>query len=208
MQDKPTMTAECRTCSRTFTQPRSRVLRGLARYCSRKCSAQYVYKNPPTLEERFWAKVDKNGPVLRPELGTCWLWTGGKHTGGYGHVVVKSLKQFGRRQIKAHHASWMIHVGPIPDGFWVLHHCDNPPCVRPDHLFLGTDGDNAADKVSKARQRRGEAQPSAKTNAETVRLIRCLAAAGNTHQSIADSVGLSRRTVGMIVSRETWKHIA
>lgn len=100
---------------------------------------------PPTVA-RFWLKVNKNGPVPphRPELGPCWLWTGARDRGGYG--------QFSGR---AHRWSWLIHHGYRPGhGLFVCHHCDNPPCVRPDHLFLGTASDNARDMVAKGRQGR------------------------------------------------------
>ena len=91
-----------------------------------------------TLEERFWEKVCKG-----PE---CWEWTGA--TSGrlpYGHIY-----RNGREQ-RAHRVSWEINRGQIPLGLSVLHRCDNPGCVRPDHLFIGTQSDNLKDAVSKGR---------------------------------------------------------
>lgn len=92
---------------------------------------------------RFWEKVFKTE--------TCWLWTGWRHK-GYGVISIN------QDPVRAHRFSWELHNGPIPVGdveICVLHHCDNPTCVRPDHLFLGTDADNAKDCIEKGRNSRG-----------------------------------------------------
>lgn len=109
-----------------------------------------------TLTERFWAKVDMAGPVVRPELGRCWVWTAGKHN-GYGAIGTGSMKDGTRRMTPAHRVSWALHMGAEPGRLEVCHRCDNPACVRPAHLFLGTMQDNMADKVAKGRQARGAA---------------------------------------------------
>jgi hypothetical protein len=97
------------------------------------------------LEDRFWEKVDKSGD--------CWLWTGARDQHGYGSLSVAHEGRERRRSVpvKASRVSWQIHNGPIPAGMWVLHRCDNPPCVRPDHLFLGTQLDNMRDASAKGR---------------------------------------------------------
>ena len=82
----------------------------------------------------FWRKVDKKGPI-HPIHGRCWVWTGSKVGKGYGQ----------------HRRSWKIHFGEIPDGLYVLHKCDNPLCVNPSHLFLGTPKDNVQDMLEKGR---------------------------------------------------------
>ena len=97
-------------------------------------------------ELRFWEKVDKNGPI-HPTLTTpCWIWTAFCNADGYG-VFGTGAKTL----ISPHRFSWELHFGPIPDGLWVLHKCDNPPCVNPSHLFLGTQLDNIQDMLSKGR---------------------------------------------------------
>src|ERR1035437_4371398 len=95
-----------------------------------------------TAEERFWPKVKKS--FLKDG---CWPWQAGCDSKGYG-----SFSLIGRTIVGAHVASWIIYFGPIPKGMCVLHKCDNPPCVRPDHLFLGTKGDNIRDMDDKGRR--------------------------------------------------------
>lgn len=117
--------------------------------------------NPTTGEiDRFLAKVDK-----RSSPHGCWIWTASKNEHGYG--------KFGFRTgiIKAPRMSWAVFVGVIPSGIHVLHNCpggDNPSCVNPDHLWLGTIADNAADKVSKGRQARGDTHKS-RTRPDTIK---------------------------------------
>lgn len=100
------------------------------------------------LSERFWEKVDKDGPVPQHVLGQCWKWSAAVSIGGYG-VIGRGRADEGMTY--AHRVSWEIHNGPIPDGYYVLHHCDNPPCCNPAHLFLGTYGDNNRDARQKGR---------------------------------------------------------
>jgi hypothetical protein len=102
------------------------------------------YKLPrvaKSLEVRFWAKVQKTE--------TCWLWTAHKAHFGYGEIKMSTPPY---KNLRAHRVSWELHFGPIPPGAQVLHHCDNPACVRPDHLFLGSDLDNQRDAIAKGRR--------------------------------------------------------
>jgi HNH endonuclease len=166
-----------------------------------------------TREERFWAKVDKAGPipVHAPDLGSCWLWTGAPDTNGYGQL------RTGNTLEKAHRISWEIHFGkPILN---VCHRCDNPLCVKPAHLFEGTQQDNIADRQAKGRHNRkpgdlrhhvprGEEMGLAtKLRTEQVLEIRRRAATGEQLKAIASDYGIGPQHVGNIVSRKNWTHI-
>jgi len=102
-----------------------------------------------TIEERFWSKVNKAGPVIRPELGPCWLWT----------ASIGNIDEYGRFWMCgkfwiAHNVAWVITNHKIPAGEHVLHKCDTPLCVNPAHLFTGSAKVNHADMTQKGRQRK------------------------------------------------------
>ena len=140
---------QCEHCAARFTAYRSKV----RRFCSRSCASLAQLRHSPAARtELFWSKVDKNGPVPahRPELGPCWLWTASTATKGYGQFM------WGTAVAGTHRIAWLLTFGRWPEPC-CLHHCDNPRCVRPDHLFEGTHADNIADMFAKGRQpsRRG-----------------------------------------------------
>lgn len=156
-------------------------------------------------EVRFAAKVDKDGPVSEhdPALGPCWLWTGAVQADGYGIVAVGGGT--GRSEL-AHRWSVQLHEGPIPDGMYVLHHCDNPPCVRPDHLYVGTQNENMQDASTRGRLR---GRPTTLTEWD-VRDIREMWANDLCTMNIgqiAEGYKVDRSTVSVILSGKTWKWV-
>ncbi len=112
------------------------------------CSRNEI-KLSPADEARFWKKVDKSGG---PDA--CWLWTAGKSSRGYGTFCV------GGKTFSTHRIAWLMAAGQVPHSFCVCHKCDVKICCNPSHFFLGTHADNMADKVSKNRQAKGDANGS------------------------------------------------
>lgn len=153
---------------------------------------------------RFWSKVDKSGPVPEhcPELGPCWVWTGGKTGAGYGQLRVSS------RAILAHRLSWALINGE-PGELCVLHSCDQPACVRPQHLFLGTHAANMADMIRKGRHGGpfGETHPHGKLSSNDVFAILDALKKGATHRSLASRYGVSHHSIGAIARGQAWRHL-
>jgi hypothetical protein len=144
-------------------------------------------------EQAFWKRVQV-GP-------SCWLWLSYCDLNGYG--------RFGHARRYAHRVAWELTQGPIPDGLQVCHHCDNPPCVRPDHLFLGTQGDNVRDCAAKGRLRfqgrRTWRPPRQRLTAEQAAEIRERRVCGESYLMLARAFGVSESNIGLIVRRQTWK---
>lgn len=106
----------------------------------------------------------------------------------------------------AHRWRWEEAFGPIPPGMKVLHHCDNPPCVELDHLYLGTDADNANDRHARGRTARGSAMPSSKLTEADIPAIRTALAKGESHQRIGHRYGVSSTTIRRIAIGRKWRH--
>jgi hypothetical protein len=149
-------------------------------------------------DTRFWRKVD--------QTDTCWIWIGARHLDGYGIVI-----RDGRNWL-AHRWVWTIANGTIPGELCVCHHCDNPPCVRPDHLFLGTRADNNVDKTGKGRNVvipcPGEANGAAKLTESEVLAIRAKHAAGGVSmRALGREYGVDGSAIEHIIHRRRWRHI-
>jgi hypothetical protein len=129
----------------------------------------------------------------------CWIWLGTVNNKGYGKTF--EVNGQWRRSIYAHRLAWIMRNGPIADKLCVLHRCDTPSCINPDHLFLGTQKDNAADRDRKGRGTAGEKNGMAKLDAESVVSIR---ADSRKQREIAESYGVTQQAVSRIKSRIAW----
>lgn len=175
-----------------------------------------------TAPVRFWAKVDKSGE--------CWLWTARTDKNGYGKMRPNAHSS----DVGAHRISFVLAGGVLAPGQLVLHHCDNPPCVRPEHLYAGTPKQNIDDMDRRGRrvhgntpataargQRhwsrrqperftellRGETNPSARLTVEIVRAIRTAYAGGESQTSIGRRLGIPQPHISRIVLRQSWTHV-
>jgi len=143
------------------------------------------------MQKRFEAKFTK--------AEGCWLWHGATAPGGYGSFGVPG------RTTVAHRVAYELYVGTIPEGTFVLHKCDTPACVNPDHLFLGSHQDNMRDKWAKGRQSHvGQRNPKAKLTEEDVLAIR---ADPRSYTAIAEDYPVTSTTIGGIKRRERWTYV-
>lgn len=150
-----------------------------------------------TLAEKFWPKVDKSGP------NGCWIWTGALFSDtGRGEFGINGIVHL------AHRVSWELTYGPIPESdaskygtLYVLHKCDNPPCVNPDHLFLGTGKENIHDMIHKGRSGNSNLKP------DDVRDIRRRLAEGQGRAEIASYYNVNRLIVDNIAAGRTWASV-
>ncbi len=149
---------------------------------------------------QFWQKVDKSGD--------CWIWTGSAHRSGYGLFCVTPIK------LRANRAAWELTYGVIPDGLYICHRCNNPRCVRPEHLYAGTPQENMDDKVRANHHLnvpKGENTVTSKLSASQVQVIREKYRNRNmiirevTFRSLAKEYGVSYETIHLIISNQTWK---
>lgn len=159
------------------------------------------FKNRPAtpIADRFWKFVSK-------QSSGCWEWIGCLSTKGYGKIAA-GRDRYGVRE--AHRVSWEIHNGKIPDGKWVLHRCDNPPCVNPEHLWLGTARENVRDCVSKGRFRgnplKGLAHGYHKIDKRIADEMRAMYSKGDCSiSSIARMFSVEHHTVSAVLKNLRW----
>ena len=149
-------------------------------------------KMKKTIKQRFIEKVDSN-----------WQWTAVKDSCGYGRMRIKN------RMVSAHRLSYEIYKGNIPDGMCVLHSCDDPGCVNPDHLHIGTMSDNAIEREKRGRGvcNKGELHGRSKLTEKQVIEIRKKRLIGLTLYEIANEYGVSKSIISFIANKKNWKHI-
>lgn len=166
--------------------------------------------------ERFWSKVDRNGPVIRPELGPCWIWTGHPFPNGYGCF---STNRPNRHHLLAHRVAYALtHGGELPEGI-LRHRCDNRPCCRPDHTLPGTQAENIRDMIERGRMAPSE-QHRPKNPAHGARHYRAqltesqvteirerYAAGGIGQAELGKLYGIGQGAVRKIVHGTNWKHL-
>lgn len=151
-----------------------------------------------TFPDRFWKKVLKTS--------NCWIWQGAKDKNGYGQIRPNGSTEM----VKAHRASFYLRWGIVDNSKLVCHSCDNPSCVNPDHLFLGSPKDNAVDRDTKGRKNspRGSQLPHTKLTPADVRRIREEYALGSkTYKELGNEYGICPENVGLIVNRKNWKYV-
>ena len=152
---------------------------------------------PASLRERFWSKVDVRGPE------DCWEWQAHRKVSGYGQFTV-SRGNF--------HVASRVSVAlrePVPAGTHVCHRCDNPPCVNPAHLFVGSPSENAVDSVRKGRARRsrGVEHPDARLTESAVRYIRSVPRRHGVMSELAREFGVSLTAIRRVRAGVTWRHV-
>lgn len=191
---RPRVPVNCEACGVEFLAYQCKLDVGRERFCSKACMESDAFK-----ERTFWSHVDKSGE--------CWTWTGSRNAKGYGHAG-----RHGRVRA-AHRIAWELTHGPIPDGLFVCHTCDNPPCVNPAHLWLGTNDDNMRDMAEKGRApgRPGEQNPHAVLTVADVFAIRAVKPSRRIRgfrAAIAKQYGVGPSTISKVWAGETWKRAA
>ena len=189
----------CDVCGKVFSKGTRQASRWNRQTCCSRTCAGKMRKRP--LGERFWAFASKG------RKNDCWQWNGSVNNNGYGR-----LNRNGRI-VYAHRLSYELAYGCVPDGVDVLHRCDNPPCVNPTHLFLGTQADNNLDCREKGRHScgirpRGERHSRAKLTERDVKKIHRLHGEGKvSHKLLGEMFGVSRSAISLVLSRKNWSHV-
>lgn len=205
----PAQFTTCAHCGTPFPTDTRQALDKRTKFCSRQCRVAPLLDRD--IAEVFWSRVDCSGDG-------CWEYRNTK-PGAYGSFRLGSVSYANA----AHRLAYTLTYGPIPEGLWVLHVCDNKRCCRPDHLFLGTPADNTRDMVNKGRHAhgdragcrvhpervpRGERHHNARLTEDVVREMRALRSQGWIYQAIGDHFGVNIATAYYVVNGKGWKHVA
>ena len=178
---------------RSYLRATGKVKEYPCEYCGQLCYKKYA-KAFCSDKCRFMSYVQKTND--------CWLWMGSKTRGGYGKFSSTSL---GMKQIGAHRFSYIIHRGVVPDAMCVCHTCDNPSCVNPQHLWIGTSAENSKDRCDKGRTLKKEVHPLSKLTDRIVKKIRALNKMGMKQKEIAKLFNVSAGHINNIVKYRIWK---
>lgn len=194
---EPAVEKTCPICGDTFkayvSQDRT--------FCSRACfgasmaGRRVAWAGAHLDPEHFYSFVDKTAE--------CWVWNGSRNAAGYGHISVNGKK------VLTHRHSYLLEHGAIPEGLFILHRCDNPPCVRPSHLYAGTKKRNAMDRVERGRSwdSRGENHPTVKLTEAEVLAIRSALSHGAGLSDLGRQYGVTPQAIYQIKTRRAWRHI-
>ncbi len=172
------------------------------------CPECNIFIRLQTQEERFWSKVDKNGPTPSNDKkckDVCWTWYGGKDSAGYGSVMIKSTGD------RAHRISWeYANNQKIPNDLLIRHQCDNKSCVNPQHLVLGTHADNNRDtrERNESYAMVGEDNPCSKLTEDKVRLIKIEYMDGASLSQLGKKYDVTSVTILNIIDGSSWNYVA
>lgn len=195
----------CPNCSKSFNRDLNKSIGDFRKrkFCSFKCATSF---NSGENHARYKSIKDKlEGNVVKSESG-CWEWVGTKRGSSSG--VHYGGTNIGRKSVLAHRASYEFYIGVIPENMLVCHKCDNPKCINPDHLFLGTRLDNAKDMANKHRGTCGEKSSNSKlSNTKSFEIIFAAKNKNMKQKEIAYVFGISEKTVNKLFNRKSWKHL-
>ena len=188
----------CEQCGVTVSRPSWRTTQT---HCSFACSVLGRKARPHLRTDeraRFWSKVQIGG------LFDCWEWQGARDGAGYGAVWLSSQQQ--QRSSRVAYM-WAHGLTSLSADVFVCHHCDNPRCVNPAHLFAGSPADNSADRNAKGRTTHGAKHGMAKLTEAQIPAIRQRLVEGKTQRQIATEFGISQRVIGQIKNNTLWRHV-